>query len=544
VLERLKNSWGRSLQSLPTRMILSVSAAALVATLAVAWISTSTIESFLREKIDQKFPSILRSTGGRLDLWYSQRQLDISTFARSSTVVENIGRLAAGQSAARRERAEHELRQYLDYVLERFPQYDALFVLDRRGEPLLWVGREVELPIATRKRLAALESPRIGPVTRPGSHRIQIISSPAQNIRGRSLGALHGLVSLEKIEGILYGDGLGTTGEIFVVDSDRRYVTLVHDGEQRLRWSRPLPNPGAGVAVENYTNESNKVVVGAAMRFERFGWTLVVEEAYEEAFAPVVAAIRRILAINLAIVAACALIAFQMARSIVRPIRALSAAARWIAAGETDVELPESSSRGEIGVLTRAFKEMTARLSGKHEELQRMNEVLEQLSITDELTRLHNHRFFQDHLRREMKRAARTGQPLCLVLVDIDDFKALNDRFGHAAGDRVLHQVAGVMNAEIRETDLLARYGGEEFALLASQTPLDGAVAIAEKIRMAVARTSFVLDDEGETARVEITVSIGVVKFRGDEKAFFNDADRALYRAKGAGKDCVMSEDA
>ena len=163
-------------------------------------------------------------------------------------------------------------------------------------------------------------------------------------------------------------------------------------------------------------------------------------------------------------------------------------------------------------MLTRAFNEMSARLRrnqlaleesrlevedanarliAQNNELQRVNEVFQQLSITDDLTKLHNHRFFHEHLPREMKRAVRTGEPLALIVIDLDDFKRLNDRFGHAVGDAVLHQVAVVMSGVVREMDLLARYGGEEFALLASRTPLDGAVALAEKIRLAISHARF-----------------------------------------------------
>jgi diguanylate cyclase (GGDEF)-like protein len=186
---------------------------------------------------------------------------------------------------------------------------------------------------------------------------------------------------------------------------------------------------------------------------------------------------------------------------------------------------------------------MATRLHQRDQHLQRVNEMLEQLSITDELTRLHNHRFFQDQLPREMKRSARTEEPLALILIDIDDFKSLNDRFGHAVGDAVLRRIADVMNSVVREMDLLARYGGEEFALLATHTSLEGAVALAEKIRIAVAAARFSVVDLEGPAELSITVSIGVAAFKGDEKAFFNDADRALYRAKSAGKDCVIVAD-
>jgi diguanylate cyclase (GGDEF)-like protein len=250
-----------------------------------------------------------------------------------------------------------------------------------------------------------------------------------------------------------------------------------------------------------------------------------------------------------------------MARSIVRPILALSDGALRIATGDAEVVIPGRHRTDEIGVLTRAFHEMTIRLRrnqdeleeqrveiedanhrlvAQNRELQRVNEVFEQLSITDDLTKLHNHRFFQEHLPQEMKRAERTGEPISLILVDIDDFKQLNDRHGHSVGDAVLRRVADVMTAEVREMDLLARYGGEEFALLASQTTLEGAAALAEKLRVAVSEARFSLVALDGPAEIRVTVSAGVTTYRGDEKAFFNEADRALYRAKEAGKDCVF----
>jgi diguanylate cyclase (GGDEF)-like protein len=293
-------------------------------------------------------------------------------------------------------------------------------------------------------------------------------------------------------------------------------------------------------------NASGEEVVVGAVSLPKLGWTLLAEEDYDTAFAPIRAAARRTLAICLLTVLVFSAGAFVFSAWRVRPILALSEGARRISEGETAVEVPDSGFGDEIQVLARSFNQMSARLhesrlelESRNEELQRANEALEQLSITDSLTRLHNHRFFQDQFAREAKRVERNGSPLCLVLIDIDDFKSLNDRLGHAAGDTVLERVAAIMTEVLRETDTLCRYGGEEFALLTPQTDLSGALALAEKLRSAVAESEYGV--VGPSGPARITVSIGVAEFAQSTGHTFNEADAALYDAKAAGKDCVVA---
>ena len=128
-------------------------------------------------------------------------------------------------------------------------------------------------------------------------------------------------------------------------------------------------------------------------------------------------------------------------------------------------------------------------------------------------------------------------------MIDIDDFKKLNDTFGHAAGDEALCSVAEVMFTQIRGTDVLARYGGEEFALLTLQPDVEGAYVVAEKIRSAVAALPVSVDTRRGSREVSVSVSLGVSVYNGDAKRLFNEADRALYAAKAAGKDCVIVAD-
>jgi diguanylate cyclase (GGDEF)-like protein len=244
---------------------------------------------------------------------------------------------------------------------------------------------------------------------------------------------------------------------------------------------------------------------------------------------------------NFVIVLASAGISYALAAWRLKPLLDLAEGARRLASGEAAVRVPETDAVGELGALARSFNHMAERLDEsyqelerRHRELTRANEVLEQLSATDGLTQLYNHRHFQAQFLREAKRAERTGGPLCLLLVDVDDFKLLNDRLGHSAGDRVLQEIARAMQHQIRETDYLARYGGEEFVLLLPQTGVEGGVALAEKVRGAIEALEVpVIGPEG---RVQVTVSIGVALYARGPEATFDAADRALYEAKAAGK--------
>jgi diguanylate cyclase len=284
--------------------------------------------------------------------------------------------------------------------------------------------------------------------------------------------------------------------------------------------------------------------------------TLAVSVPYQDAFAPLESLISRILFSDLALVACFSLLAYFETRRIMAPIQRLTEGARRISRGEEDLAIPVPENQDEISALTRIFNEMMDRLRHnklevevaneqlrqRNEQLQTANEVLNQLSITDGLTKLHNHRYFQDQLSREINLVSRTRAPLSMLLIDLDDFKTLNDRHGHIVGDDILARVSRTMNESVRSTDVLARYGGEEFVVLAPNTDLVGATHLAEKLRLAIERSHETEGTDGE-AESKVTVSIGVSQFAEDRRMFFESADRALYRAKAEGKNCVITSD-
>lgn len=168
-------------------------------------------------------------------------------------------------------------------------------------------------------------------------------------------------------------------------------------------------------------------------------------------------------------------------------------------------------------------------------------QALKAMSLRDELTGVANRRSFFERGATEFARARRSGQALSLVMVDIDHFKQVNDRWGHAAGDAVLMNLCACAQAELREVDLFARFGGEEFAALLPDTTLAGATVLAERLRARVAAQ--VTTWEGEAIRY--TLSAGVATLGSHDasvETLLRRADDALYAAKRAGRDRVMRQ--
>ncbi|MGH2981297.1 MAG: GGDEF domain-containing protein [Solirubrobacterales bacterium] len=169
-------------------------------------------------------------------------------------------------------------------------------------------------------------------------------------------------------------------------------------------------------------------------------------------------------------------------------------------------------------------------------DLRRQHERTEEEAITDELTGLSNHRRFRQILSKEVERARRFDRPLSVVMLDLDDFKEINDTYGHLQGDRVLREVGRVLRSESREVDEPARYGGEEFAIALPETRIDGAMEVGERIRRRLDGIRIPLDGDGEIA---IRASVGVAgspEQPADTRTLIKAADQALYRAKQQGK--------
>jgi two-component system cell cycle response regulator len=171
-----------------------------------------------------------------------------------------------------------------------------------------------------------------------------------------------------------------------------------------------------------------------------------------------------------------------------------------------------------------------------------LHETVQRQAVTDELTGLYNHRRFQEALASELERSKRFEQDMSLVMLDIDNFKSINDTYGHEAGDSVLRQFATRFRRNTRSIDLACRIGGEEFVIVMPDSGLERAFQVGERLRECIAAEPF--QANGET-RLKVTASVGVATLeqpQGSLDALFKRADQALYVAKRGGRNRVVAD--
>lgn len=199
---------------------------------------------------------------------------------------------------------------------------------------------------------------------------------------------------------------------------------------------------------------------------------------------------------------------------------------RWLLLNE------QVQSTGEVVISTTDI----TRMKQTEFALREAQVELEQLAMTDELTETPNRRHFLQQLEREYERAKRYAHPTCLIMLDLDHFKSINDRFGHPAGDEVLRHFADLLSAHLRSEDIIGRLGGEEFAILLPETPVEGALTMLERIRKKLAQAALDEIEPGFTYTFSAGVAQLTVKGLSSCRNWMMEADQALYQAKAAGR--------
>ncbi len=545
-------------KSFSAKITLLVGVSVIATSFVVGLATTHSTGSFLVDRMKDRFPSTLATTATRLRLRHARQLSELQRLAEAKALRENLERAVSG--AGGDAEAKAQVSYFLRLVKPSYPVYQELLVIGPGGR--LIASTEESPKQATHELDEAwaeigekgLEPGVSSPIIESGrAHQWFFVTAGDSSASERRRSWLVARVDLSDLEASLAEVKLGIGGDLYLLDEQGRFLTQPRRATEHVigveAMSVPTRQEGP-IVVERRTSYDHRSVFHSKVHIEEMGWWLVYEEDYKVAMTPVIEAQRRIWVAVLAVGAMAILAALRIAQSVLKPIHGLALGARRINEGLVGVKIPKGAD-DEIGMMIETFNEMAMRitlsqaelqyknkmLNSQNDRLQDMNERLEKLSVTDGLTALFNHRHFWNLLNTELTRVNLHSGDLALVLLDLDDFKRVNDKFGHAVGDLMLQTVANVLRDTVRDTDIVARYGGEEFAVLLPDTDESGVQQVAEKIRASVEAIRFNVADTDIVLKV--TVSIGVSVFRGNRREFFNAADRALYQSKAAGKNCV-----
>jgi len=510
------------LGSIRNRILLLAVLATLVPALATTCVSYERNRDSLSDQLDQALRSASSEAARETALWLTERLDDLRAAASSYLVTENLGRLQGREGS----QALGRLRDYLNSVRERFPDHEALLVIDAGG------------------RVAASSSGRVGSVRLPpdglnvlrrgdavvgeavwdatlGKATI-VLAVPIREADGRFLGALTAKINLHAVADTLQRLSPAPPGDLALVTDQGRLVIRSRVSSAELMRTR-LPDTTTRALYDRegqtvvYRRPDGQAVIGTLRRVPQLRWAAVAELPRAEA-ARQLGRLR-----NGAVV-------YVLGLVIVRPLERLTAAAAKVASGDLSVDLPVGGT-GEVGYLTHVFNTLVARLRERESQAE-----LERLSVTDALTGLYNRRYLMGTLATEAQRSRRLRRPFSVLLADADHFKQYNDTQGHPAGDAALVKIADILRKQTRAVDCVARYGGEEFLVVLLETTVATAVLVAERIRARVAAEAF------EGGRMTMSIGVAECPAHGDTpESLIAGADAALYKAKDGGRDRVVA---
>jgi diguanylate cyclase (GGDEF)-like protein len=366
---------------------------------------------------------------------------------------------------------------------------------------------------------------------------VVVITHPLRDAHGKLTGIVLGAIDLLRPAFSAQLDALrgGADGYLFIVASNG--VTVHHPDKARIL-DKGDDGPGSLLEATLRTPEGwedgllddGVPVLLVHKRLRQVDWTIALSYPTRSAFASMQSVRLRAL-LGATVLTACAgLFGWAMTKQLLRPLSRLHRHVEDISAGRASIAVFDVDRRDEFGHLSRAFYGLSQRRAQAEDELHR-------LATTDVLTGLNNRRMFDAFLPQALARAARSGQPVALAILDIDHFKDINDTLGHAAGDQVLVEFARRLAASVRAADTVARLAGDEFVIVFEQLSSSAEVDQLGNRILETMQPPFVLGTEQRVVRTSIGIAVAL---SGDACASVDDvmraADQALYGVKEAGR--------
>jgi diguanylate cyclase (GGDEF)-like protein len=507
--------------------------ATLIPTLVMSVVSYQQNRESLTETIAAELRGTASEAAREIDSWVAERLDALRVSASSYVVTENLARIQGRDG----DKALSRLRSYLNSLRERFPDQEALLILDASGRV---VASSSGRTGNTRLSAEGLNGLKTGEALVGDAYwdsalgrAVIMLAVPIREADGRFVAAFAAKLNLHAVADLLQRLSPHDSGDVAVLTDQGKLVIRSHVSSSELMRTK-LPEAITGPLSDkegqtvSYKRADGREVIGALRRVPRLRWAAVAEIARAEGRVDRLRSSTGLLIAALLVIVG--LLAWILASLTARPLGRLTTAAAKVAAGDLSIELP-AGGIGEVGYLTRVFNTLVARLRERESQAE-----LERLSVTDALTGLYNRRHLMGTLASEVQRSRRLRRPISVLLADVDHFKQYNDTHGHPAGDVALSRIADILRKTTRGVDCVARYGGEEFLVLLLETTVGTAAIVADRIRAKVEAEEF--------AGGRITVSIGVAECpsHGDTpESLIESADAALYEAKDGGRNRVVA---
>ena len=539
------------MNSIKSKILTFAVLATLIPAIGLGLLSFWRFQVVISDNVSHELRTLASDAGGELAVWLRERGNEIRALSTAYTLIDGLAD-EIEPPAGRAGIGKREMEHYLHAVQEKLDPLLELTLVDASGN-VVASSASMPAPIAlpaTWPTRAITEGVILDLPRRDGARATATVTVvvPVLSLHNEMLGALAAVLDLAAFRPRLVNIAANSSAELILLTpsgtpllATRSDAASLADFDphvlQRLRAGPEVPLTFAG------PDQREVIGVGAASRSLPF--VFVAQRDRVDVYAEWLNLLELFLLLVGGLTLLVGVFAYWMGRSIVTPLDRLTAAADGIAHGDLTVRLQDAHA-GEIGHLTRVFNLMTDRLRESHSRLlatgrtlQTQNQLLAALAVTDGLTGLYNRKKLDEILVDQIARFRRNGRPFAVLMLDLDNFKAINDGHGHGAGDEVLRTVAAILKQSVRAIDFVARYGGEEFVLVLVETPLGAALDVAERIRSEVEVTRFTAGDR----TIAVTVSLGVTHCGDDSEgpeALLARADRALYQAKHAGRNQVQ----
>ncbi|MFK7957620.1 MAG: diguanylate cyclase, partial [Lysobacterales bacterium] len=530
----------QGLRSIKAKVTIFALMATLVPSVVLGLLHYNNSLGLLQDKISQGLQMTAEDVARESSQWLENRRQDLDVFSQSYTVVDNVNKALEGNSVSR-----DEITAYLHSVLRRSPDLEGLAIFALSGDLIVstdsngWTLPEVWLSAS------ALDDPEIQLLG--GDIGTLLMGAHMTDFDGKRAGFLAGRVRLRQLDATLNKVASSTGESIRVIDQTQRVISQDDNrpqGSDSILGESLIERLRSGDTV-NFWREDGTEVVARMSSMPGSPWSVMAEREAVDAFAEINNFRRLTVIISGSLMIIMAMIAYLFSTRTLAPLRRLTEGASEVASGDLNVRI-KVRGKDEISYLTRVFNNMVERLEHGRQQVEKTSQTLRQqnrslkvLSNTDSLTGLYNRQHLTNRLERLLSASEEGRTPFAILMIDLDRFKALNDDYGHVAGDEAIRRIAEHIRDTLRKSDYAARFGGEEFVVLLPKVDAPHAFELAERLRLAVASTPVHFDHH----QLRVTASIGVASYpehgrNGD--LLIRRADAALYEAKDQGRNTTV----